>query len=212
MPLAFLGVALASLVSLAHAADVSLPSDPAPTILHRPTPADQPLTPSTTGQVRVPVERALPRRIAYGINDLGEQLRIHLFRDWAAEFRYLRGTASSDLGTVHANVFGLRGYRFFPEHRRFRLYAGLEGDYVKTSLSSIDTSNNPSSIGTISGFGDTSGYAFGGFGGIEFRLWRRIAIDLDIGPYMIGLQEKVTKVSDTTLDFVGNTAINVYLF
>jgi hypothetical protein len=116
------------------------------------------------------------------------------------------------LGTIHANVFGLRGYRFFSERRRCRFYLGIEGDYVHTSIRSVDTTNNPNSIATISGFGETSGYAMGGFGGVEFRLLKRIALDVDVGPYMIGLQEKVTKTSDASLDFVANTAINVYLF
>ena len=89
---------------------------------------------------------------------------------------------------------------------------GIEGDYVHTSLRSVDTANNPNSIATISGFGQTSGYALGGFGGLEFRLLKRIALDFDVGPYMIGLKEKVTNVSDSSLDFVANTAINVYLF
>lgn len=122
------------------------------------------------------------------------------------------GSSTSDFGTVHALVLGLRGYRFFPERHRWRLYAGMEGDSVKTSLRSVNTSGNPNSVANVSGFGDTSGYAVGGFGGVEFRLFKRVAFDLDIGPYMIGLQEKVTRVSDTTLDFVANAAINVYLF
>lgn len=150
--------------------------------------------------------------MALGINDLGAQLRLHLNPDWAAEVRYLRGTASSDVGTIDANVFGVRGYRFFSEHHHFQLYAGLEAAYVSTSIRSYNNSNPPTSVANVSGFGDTSGYATGGFGGVEYRLGRRVAIDLDIGPYMIGLQEKVTSVSDASLDFVLDTAINVYLF
>ncbi len=182
--------------------------------LRQPESYAEPLIPATTGQLVVPnaPEPQLPRRVSFGVNDLGEQLRFHFNPNWASEFRYLTGSSSSDLGRVHANVFGMRGYRFFPEHRRLRFYAGLEGDYVKTSIGSVNTTGNQNSIATISGFGDTSGYALGGFGGVELRIGRRVAIDLDVGPYMIGLKEKVTGVSDTTLDFVGNTAINVYLF
>ena len=93
-----------------------------------------------------------------------------------------------------------------------RLYMGLEGDYVTTSLRSVNTVGNPNSVANAGSFGQTSGYAMGGFGGLEFRLLRRIALDLDIGPYMIGVKEKLTGVSDASLDFVGNAAINVYLF
>ena len=41
---------------------------------------------------------------------------------------------------------------------------------------------------------------------------RRVAIDLDMGPYMIGLTEKSTRVSASSWDFVANTALIVYLF
>jgi hypothetical protein len=161
----------------------------------------------------VPEEPLPPRHLSLGINDLGEQCRVHFGRNWAIEQRFLTGNSSSDLGTVQAFVFGLRGYRFLPEHRRLRLYMGLEADYVTTSLKGGgNTSGNPNSVANISGFGQTSGYAMGAFGGVEYRLMKRVALDLDIGPYMIGVKEKLTGVSDSSLDFVANTAINVYLF
>ena len=188
------------------------PVDSSPLILHRPAAGESSLTKPATGQLLEPTAPLPPHRLAIGINDLGGQLRLHLNPQWATELRFLTGSSSSDVGTVHAFVFGMRGYRFFEERHRFRLYAGLEAAYVNTSLQSVDTAGNPNSLGNISGFGDTSGYAMGGFGGVEFRLLKRVAIDLDVGPYMIGLQEKVTRVSDTSLDFVANTAINVYLF
>ena len=207
-----LAAAFCCLGGLALAADKSISSESATYNLRRPGPTTNELTPITTGPFVEPVSPPLPRHMSIGFNDLGEQLRIHLGPDWALEQRFLMGNSSSDLGTVHANVFGIRGYRFLPEHRRLRLYMGLEGDYVTTSLRSVNTTGNPNSIATISGFGQTSGYALGGFGGVEFRLLKRIALDLDIGPYMIGVKEKVTSVSDASLDFVANTAINVYLF
>jgi len=209
-----LGIVAAALAaaSVGHAENSSLDSL---LNLHVPETHQDTLTPPATGPLAKPAEPASPtppQRFSIGINDLGGQLRFHLNPRWALEGRFLTGSASSDVGTVHANVFGVRGYRFFEERRRFRFYAGLEGAYVRTSLQSVNTVNNPNSVATISGFGDTSGYAMGGFGGIEFRLFKRVALDLDIGPYMIGLKEKVTGVSDGTLDFVANTAINVYLF
>jgi len=210
-----LGIAIVSLVALAGplwAAGSTVSEDSGPLLLRPPGPGAGPLAVPTTGMVLLPgVPREL-RHLSIGINDLGGQLRLHLSPRWAAEGRFLTGSASSDVGDVHANVFGVRGYRFFSERHRFRLYAGLEGDYVHTSLESVNTANNPNSVATISGFGDTSGYAMGAFGGMEFRLLRRVAIDFDVGPYMIGLKEKVTGVSDASLDFVANTAINVYLF
>jgi len=187
-------------------------SDTGPVNLRRPGSGEQTLTSSTTGPLVLSGAPREPRKLSIGINDLGGQLRFHLFGNWAAEARYLMGSSSSDVGTVKAMVVGLRGYRFFPEHHRFRLYCGLEGDHVQTSLGSVNNGGNPSSVANVSGFGETTGYAAGAFGGVEYRLGRRIAFDLDAGPYMIGLQEKVTNVSGSTLDFVVDTAINVYLF
>ena len=168
----------------------------------------------TTAQFTEQTTPLLPRHVSLGINDLGAQLRLHFTPDWAAEARFLTGSASSDVGTVNSHVYGARGYHFFPERRRFKLYAGIEADYVTTSIKSVNSTNdlNNTSVVDVSGFGQTSGYATGGFGGVEYRVTNRIAIDLDIGPYMIGLKEKVTGVSDASLYFVGNTAINVYLF
>jgi hypothetical protein len=181
-------------------------------LLHTPGSDSGSSSPSSQGSLVLSESSALPRRVSIGFNNLGGQLRFHFRRDWAVEQRFLMGEASSNVGTVHANVFGLRGYRFFEERHRWRFYAGIEGDYVHTSLRSVDTTNNPNSIATISGFGETSGYAVGGFGGVELRLFRRLGLDFDVGPYIIGLKEKVTQASDSTLDFVANTAINVYLF
>jgi len=194
-----------------QAADLSAPSDSTPLNLRAPGIGEDESAPSSPTLV-APETPALPRRLSFGINDLGTQLRWHLTPRWATEMRFLTGSADSDVGTVRANVFGLRGYRFFSERHRFRFYAGLEAAYVHTSIRSFNNGNNPNSITNIAGFGETSGYAAGGFGGVEFRLGRRIAIDADLGPYMIGLQEKVTRASDASLDFVLNSAINVYLF
>jgi len=205
-------VSLLSLGGLLQAAESPDLGASGPLYLRMSAPGAVARAPAAKGTLVVPEEPLLPRHLAIGFNDLGGQLRLHLRPSWAVEGRFLMGSANSDFGQVHANVFGMRGYRFFEERRRFQLYAGVEGDYVHTSLRSVDTTGNSNSIATISGFGETSGYALGAFGGVEYRFWKRLAIDFDIGPYMIGLQEKVTHVSDATLDFVANTALNVYLF
>src|ERR1700733_13654616 len=129
--LGMMAATLLSLRSAAHAENSALDS-----ILNLNVPEANhgTLTPPTTGQLTEPAAPAVPRHFSIGINDLGAQLRFHLNPRWAVEGRYVTGSASSDVGTVHANVFGVRGYRFFDERRRFRLYAGLEGDYVGTSL------------------------------------------------------------------------------
>lgn len=188
-------------------------SSTGPLLLSRPGSAPGTLASTTTARGTEPESPVrLPHRFSVGFNDLGGQFRFHLRQDWAAEFRMLTGNASSDVGSVQAFVFGLRGYKFLPERHSWRFYLGAETAYVKTSLHGINTNGNPNSVATVSGFGDTSGYALGAFGGVEYRLLKRLAIDFDVGPYLIGLRERVTGVSGSTLDFVGNTAINVYLF
>lgn len=158
---------------------------------------------------------AAPTRLAIGINDLGGQLRLHVTPSWAVEARAVTGNASSNEGSIHSMVLGLRGYHFFKERRRCKLYLGLEGDYAKTSIRSVNAGNSATPDGGVtgeSGFGNTSGYAAGGFAGIEFHVARRIAIDLDMGPYLIGLKEQATGTSASNWDFVVNTALNFYLF
>jgi hypothetical protein len=152
-----------------------------------------------------------PLRLSFGVNDLGAQLRFHVGPEWAGEARFMFGTSSSEVGSIRSQVFGLRGYRFFKERRRCKLYLGLEGDRARTSIRSFNP-NSGSSIANDPGFGSTSGYAVGGFAGVEFHAARRVAVDLDMGPYLIDLKEKVTGASASNWDFVMNTAVNFYLF
>jgi len=152
-------------------------------------------------------EASTQRRLAVGINDMGGQVRLHFNPHWAAELRFQTGTASSDAGTVGSLTAGMRIYRFSQEHRRCRFYGGFEGDYAQTTLRSVN-----SNIALGSGFGNTSGYAAGGFGGMEYRIVKRLYLDLDMGPYFISLKEKLTGVSETTPDVVVNAALCFYAF
>jgi hypothetical protein len=177
-----------------------------------------PAASTTTARGETPA-RPEPDRMAIGINDLGGQVRVRVARNWAAEARFMTGSASSSEGGIHSMVVGLRGYRFFTEHRRCKFYLGLEGDYAQTSIRGGTSNGGPSGspngaagVTGASGFGNTSGYAAGGFGGLELRPVRRIAVDFDMGPYLIGLKEKVTGASASNWDFVVNGAVNVYLF
>jgi hypothetical protein len=158
---------------------------------------------------------AAPSRLSIGINDLGGQLRFHVTPAWAVEARMVTGSSSSNEGSISSLAAGLRGYHFFKEHRRCKLYLGFEGDYAKTSIRTVNDTNTSTPGGGIAGengFGRTSGYAAGGFAGIEFHVARRIAIDLDMGPYLIGLKEQLTGTSASNWDFVVNTALNFYIF
>lgn len=143
-----------------------------------------------------------PSRLAIGLNDLGGQVRLHLAPNSAVEARFTTGKASSEAGNIFALAAGLRGYRFLREHRRCKLYFGLEGDYAQTSIHGQVSSNLPTSPTGYtptqqSGFGNTSGYAAGGFAGLELRPTRRVAVDLDMGPYLLNLKEKTTGVTSS---------------
>ncbi len=150
-------------------------------------------------RVPEPSGPALPRnRLAVGLNYTGGQVRYYLSPRWAAEGRMQFGKADSNYGQVHSQVFGLRGYRFFPFRDHITWYAGGEAAYAKTDT---DSSNYK-----------TTGFAIGAFGGLEYRVLPRLGVSADIGPYVISLKEKQTGLSNTGLDFVMNTALNFYIF
>lgn len=147
----------------------------------------------------LPYESNLPHdRLSIGINYTGGQIRWNLSSRWAAEGRYQEGTSSSNYGDVTARVFGLRGYRFLHPENRVAFYWGAEGAYATAK--------------PVSSSYKVTGLAIGGFGGLEYRVARRISIDADLGPYVISLTEKQTHTSTTNLDFVFNTALLVRLF
>jgi len=158
-----------------------------------------PLTSTTTASPSPPTHSD-PRlsQLGLGLAYLGGQVRWKLSSRWAMEGRYQTGKASSNYGDVTAQVFGARVYRFRRSERRMPLYWGLELDY---STAKPETSSYK-----------TSGPVMGAFGGLEYRMGRRFALDLDIGPYVIALKENRTNTSQTSLDFVVNTALMVYLF
>jgi hypothetical protein len=153
-----------------------------------------------------------PRRLALGTTGMGGLLRLHATPYWAGELRFQAGSATSNEGDVRATVFSLRVYRFSAERYRCRFYAGAEGAYAKTSLSEQNTGPGMSPLLNASGFGATSGYAAGVFGGLEYKILRRVFLDLDAGPYVIDLKESSTGTSGSSWDFVANAAIGVYLF
>jgi hypothetical protein len=137
-------------------------------------------------------------RWAVGLSYTGGQVRFQPSSRWAMEARLQFGSADSDYGRVESNVFGLRGYHFYPFREHLALYAGGEAAFVKAESQSTSYS--------------TKGFALGGFGGMEYRVARRVSVGFDIGPYMISLRESQTGMTQTSLDFIINTAVNFYLF
>jgi hypothetical protein len=140
------------------------------------------------------------QRLSVGVNYTGGQLRWRLSPRWAAEGRMQFGSADSDYGQVHSQVFGMRLYRFAPLYmwERASWYLAGEADYAKA-----DTNNSSYS---------TKGFAAGAVGGVELRIAKRLSVDADIGPYVISLKETQTNLTSTGMDFVVNTALNFYLF
>src|SRR5437764_12964699 len=74
-------------------------------------------------------------RWAAGVSYTGLQLRYQMSSRWAAEGRFQFGSADSTQGTVHSQVFGMRGYRFFPFRERLSWYVGAEGAYAQAEAS-----------------------------------------------------------------------------
>lgn len=136
-------------------------------------------------------------KFAIGVNYLGGQIRYHLSPKWAAEGRYLTGTEDAAAGEVKASVGGLRGYRFFGLEGKFRFFLGAE-------VASVSAKQTGSTY-------KVSGMASGAFGGMEYRMGR-LALGLDMGPYVMALKEKSRNVSDTSLEFVLNSYFTFYLF
>lgn len=137
-------------------------------------------------------------RFAVGASYTGMQLRYHLGSRYAMELRLQTGTADSAFGEVHSDVYGLRLQRFIPYRSHWAWYLGGEAAYAKSEVWNSTLK--------------VKGFAAGAFGGMEYRVLPRVAIGADIGPYVISLREETTRASQSSLDFVVNTAINFYLF
>jgi outer membrane protein with beta-barrel domain len=150
-------------------------------------------------RVPEPSGPAMPReRLSIGLNYTGGQVRWNFSPHWATELQYQQGKASSNYGDVKSQVYGLRIYRFFNTSSRFSLYTGPEYAYAqaKPETSSFRV----------------KGFVLGAYGGLEYRVTKRISVDADLGPYVISLKETQTKEDSTNLDFVLNTAILWRLF
>ncbi|MBI4369584.1 MAG: outer membrane beta-barrel protein [Elusimicrobia bacterium] len=147
---------------------------------------------------RSSAEGANPYRFALGLNYLGGQIRYDLDSRWSGELRYLTGSEDAATGKITSQIFGLRGYRFFRADSRYRFFLGTEAALVNS-----DQKNTSYTV---------SGPAIGGFGGVEYRFGKRFSLGLDIGPYLLSLKEEKTDVSETSLEFIANTFLILYLF
>ena len=137
-----------------------------------------------------------PGRLGLGAGWLGVQARCRVAPRWLGELRYQLGSTGAGAEKVRSHVVGVRGYRHFRAETRWQPYLGAETAWIR---------------GTQAGTGfRTSGFALGGFGGLESRVGRRWATAVDIGPYLLSLKEGRTSASQSSLEFVLNFAIIYY--
>ncbi len=136
------------------------------------------------------------RSLAAGLAFTGPLIRKGFKNDYSAEFHYLFGSAGSSDDDASAHVFGLRGYRHFRTDKRLQPYAGIESAYILAKTRILKS----------------SGYAAGGFAGVEYYITRRFSIGLDIGPYYVWIKEKDIGASGGGVDFVLSTFVNFYIF
>ncbi|MBI4061967.1 MAG: hypothetical protein HY403_11120 [Elusimicrobia bacterium] len=131
-----------------------------------------------------------------GVNVLGGHLAWRPLRATRLELRYQTGRAGSGMGQTTSNVGGLRAYRVFREGGSTRPYLGVEGDYLD-----------------VRGSGrKAAGGAGGPFVGVERRVLGSLWFGVDAGPYLVHMRESSARVSETSLEFVANTALTWYLF
>ncbi|MEK6542985.1 MAG: hypothetical protein AABZ44_00910 [Elusimicrobiota bacterium] len=139
---------------------------------------------------------AIPN-LAITIPYTGIGIHYNISPAWALEARYLTDKYDSDrFGDITSDVIGLRAQRYLLAARKVWPFIGAETAYV--------TSKNATY--------KTSGFASGAFVGAEFFTLRRASFGLDVGPYVVSLEEDRTKVSSTGLEFVINAFINLYVF
>ena len=138
-------------------------------------------------------------RFAVGVDYGGAHLHWGLTPRWATELRWQRASSQSGDGRVRAEAFGLRGVRYSSEWKSWRFLGGVEGDYVAADAAGTTHAR-------------VSGAGLGAFIGAEARVTRRITIGVDAGPYLLSLKERTTHASDSSVEFVANSSLSVYLF
>lgn len=138
-----------------------------------------------------------PSRLAVGANVVGGQIDYQFSPSWRGEARLVTGRQAASGGTISSQVAGLRLYRLFGSGAT-RFFLGGEGAFVTAAQK--NTSYR------------ASGPACGAFLGVERRITRRIWLEADAGPYAFSLKESATHAKETSVDFVLNSSVMVYLF
>ncbi len=127
----------------------------------------------------------------------GAQVHVGLGARWAAEARAQAGNSGSDVGQIDASAYGMRLYRYFHAPTRLRLLMGVEGAATRSSASEVSYK--------------TTGTALGAFLGAEVYATRRLSFNLDVGPYFLSTSVKDSGISQSGMEIVINSSINLYL-
>jgi hypothetical protein len=138
----------------------------------------------------------VPHKLAVGTTYIGAQLHWGFAEKWAVEARVLTGEAQSSVGNVTSTAAGLRGYRYFRRPSRIRFFMGLEAASTRSYSKQYDY--------------ETSGVAFGVFGGTELYLLRRLSVGVDVGPYLLSSKVRNSNTGDANVSIVINSFMNFY--
>ncbi len=91
-------------------------------------------------------------------------------------------------------VYGLRGSHIFHRFRNHRLYLGAEVLYVEHESTITE--------------GD--GYIYGGFGGFRSYFTRRLAFNLDLGPYRVHLEDDPSGLDSSGIHYILNAGVSIH--
>jgi hypothetical protein len=139
----------------------------------------------------------VPHKLAVGATVVGAQVHWGFAKRWAVELRALKDeTTSETSGEVTAYAYGVRGYRYFRRPSRLRFFMGVEAAATRSYSSLYEY--------------ETTGYAFGGFGGAEIYLLRRLSVGVDAGPYFLSSEVRRSNTSEGETAIVVNSFMNFY--
>lgn len=123
-------------------------------------------------------------KFAAGVNYPGINLKYMFSEKFGGEFKF---QYSEDI-----KITGLRGYYGLKQFGNLSFFGGLETDVIFFE-------------GEL-----TEGYGFALelFSGFEFLIYKHAVFQLDIGPALILVADKDTKISNSEIQFVLNPAVN----
>lgn len=134
--------------------------------------------------------------LSLGLTYVGGGIRWGFQKGWSVEGRYVTGQEGSAGGTVKAQFLCARAAKHWMSGHRWAPYGAIEGGTLRAADSSRKA----------------SGTAFGLVGGIEFAMTRKLSITFEMGPYSIGLKDKVGGIGGQGTDIVLGSTFYWHLF